>query len=186
MKVSVGVSNRHVHLTEETYAKLFGEIPMTVRNNLKQPFEYATNSVVSIKSEYGQIERVRVIGPARKYNQVEILTSDIYELKVNAPVCKSGDLENAGQITLIGSSGEVTLENALIVANRHVHMSPEEADRLGLKEDSVVYLKIENDKSGRIEANVKITEKALLEIHLDLDDANAFRLQNGDEIEMEI
>lgn len=184
MIIKVGVSNRHVHLTKDTFVKLFGDVELTKRNDLNQIGEYASEFVVTIKTEKSTIDNVRVLGPLRDYDQVEISVTDAYKLGVKPPVRASGDVNGSSSITLVGKLNEVTLEKGLIIAERHVHMNEETAKELDLENDQPVAIKIEGQKRGVIEAYVKISEKGFLEIHLDTDDANAFLLKNGDEVEM--
>lgn len=180
---TIAISNRHVHLTKETYEKLFDE-PITIKKPLNQIGEFASMQTVTIKTEKTTIENVRVLGPFRKYNQVEISRNDAYKLGINPPVRQSGDLEDSETITLIGPKGEVTLENACIQAERHIHMNKGKAAELGLKNEDLVKLKIENDKGGIMEAFVKVTDNGFFEIHIDTDDANCFLLKTGDEVEI--
>ncbi len=182
---TVAISNRHVHLTKEIYDKLFDE-PLSIKRPLNQIGEFASFQTVTLKSPTATIEHVRVIGPLRKYNQVEISRSDALVLGLNPPVRQSGDLEDSETITLIGPKGEVTLENACIQAERHIHMNPIKARELGLKHEDLVRLIVENDKGGTMEAFVKVSDNGFYEIHLDKDDANCFMLNTGDEVEIEI
>ena len=114
MKVSVGVSNRHVHLTEETYKELFDGIDLEIVKELTQPGQFASNLKLTIKTEKSSIENVRVLGPLRKYNQVGI----------NPPVRDSGDLEGSRPITLEYNGKEVYLDKGCIIPTRHIHINP--------------------------------------------------------------
>ncbi|MBQ6687246.1 MAG: phosphate propanoyltransferase [Bacilli bacterium] len=183
IKVPVGISNRHVHLTKEVYEELFDE-ELTLKNELNQPGEFASIETLTIKTPKGSIGNVRVLGPFRNYNQVEISKSDAYVLGLNPPVRTSGDLENSEKITLINGDRSITLENACIIANRHIHMNPEKALSLGVTNNQLVNVKIAGDKSGVVTAFVKITENGYFEMHIDRDDANAFLLNNNDEVEV--
>ncbi len=185
IKLSVGVSNRHCHLTKEIYDLLFEE-EITIKSSLNQPGEFASNQTLTIKSAKGQIENVRVLGPFRNYNQVEISASDAYLLGLNPPVRKSGNLANSEAITLVNGSKEVTLQNACIIANRHIHMSTKKAQELNLEEDEIVKVVVDNSKSGIMDAYVKITDNGYFEMHIDRDDANAFLLKNGDTVTLKL
>jgi len=180
----IAISNRHVHLTEEVYNMLFDE-PITVKKNLMQVGEFASNQTLTLKTEKGTIENVRVLGPFRKYSQVELAYTDAYTLGLKPPVRESGSLENSEAITLIGPKGEVSLENACIIAERHIHMNEEKARELGFNNRDIVKIKVNNDKGGIMEAYVKISSTGYYEIHIDRDDANAFLLNNGDLVEIE-
>ena len=184
MKISVGVSNRHVHLNNDDYKKLFGDIPLSKRNDLTQPGMYACNETVTIKGEKRSMEGVRVLGPLRSYTQVEISKTDCYFLGVDPPVRNSGDLDGAGLITIIGPCGEVTKEAAIIAA-RHIHVDSKIRKEHHLEGIDVVKVKIAGEKGGIIEnVYLKDSEEAFFELHLDTDDANAHLLKQGDEIEI--
>ncbi|HOP65947.1 MAG TPA: phosphate propanoyltransferase [Bacilli bacterium] len=184
MKIPVGVSNRHVHLKEETFKELFGDVSLTKRNDLTQPDEYAANETVMIKTAKDKIEKVRILGPFREYNQVEISKTDAYHLGINPPVRKSGDLENSESITLVGPQKEIFIQNGVIISERHIHMDTSFAKENNFGEDEKVYVKISGVKPGIITASIKTSDNAYLELHLDTDDANAFLLKNGDEVEI--
>ena len=180
----IAVSNRHLHLTKEIYDELFDE-PLSIKRPLNQIGEFASFQTVTLKTEKGEIPNVRLIGPLRIYNQVEISRSDAYLLGINPPVRESGDLEDSETITIVGPKGEVTLKDACIQAERHVHMNEKKAEELGLKHEDMVKLIVNNDKGGIMEAFVKVSSNGYFEIHLDKDDANCFLLKTGDEVEIE-
>lgn len=179
----IAISNRHVHLTEETYEELFDE-PLTMRNPIGQIGEFASVETVTLKGPKGKIENVRVMGPNRSYNQIEVSRSDAYILGIEPPVRGSGDLEESATITLETPKAKITLENSCIIAERHVHMNRHKAEDLGLCDDDLVDIIIANDKGGSMEAFVKVKSNGFFEIHIDRDDANAFMLNNGDEVEI--
>lgn len=180
---TIAISNRHIHLTKETYDLLFDE-PLTMKKPISQIGEFASLQTLSIKGPKGTIENVRVMGPFRDYNQVEVSRSDAYKLGVNPPVRESGDLEDSETITIITPKKEITLDNVCIQAERHIHMNEKKAEELGLKNDDLVKLIVNNDKGGEMEAFVKVKPNGFFEIHIDYDDANAFLLKNGDEVEI--
>lgn len=182
-KINVGVSNRHVHLTEEVYNMLFSE-PMKKKNDLHQIGEFACEQVVTIKTEKSYLENVRVLGPCRNYNQVEVSRTDAYKLGLCPPVRRSGDLADSETVTLIGDKGSITLENSCIIANRHVHMNPEDAKRLGVVDNQQVKIIVNGDKACILYAFIKISDNGFYELHIDFDDANAAGLKNGDEVEI--
>lgn len=183
MKVKVGISNHHVHLTKEVYDLLFDQAP-TKKKNINQIGEYACNETVILKGPNGEINNVRVMGPFRCYNQVEISRSDAHVLGLNPPVRKSGALKASASITLKTNKGEITLENACIVAERHIHMPNDLAQELNLKDNQIVNVKVFGDKAALIEAHIKIKDNAYFELHIDFDDANALGLKNEDEVEI--
>ncbi len=184
MELNVGVSNRHCHLRRDTFVKLFGDVELTKRNELNQIGEYASDYTVTIKTDKDQIDKVRVLGPNREYDQIEISLTDAYKLGVKPPVRSSGKLEGSEGVTLIGTVGTVNIEYGLIIAERHVHMNPSIASELGVKNGEAVAIQIEGAKRGVIEAFAKISDNGFFEIHLDTDDANAFMLKNGDKVEL--
>ena len=175
-KVTIGVSNRHIHLTEETYKLLFDE-EVTKFKDLNQLGEFASNQKVTLKTENYEIPGVRLLGPFRKYNQVEISHNDALKFKINPPVRKSGDLEGAAEITIATAKAEVTLPVA-ILAQRHVHMNPAKAAELGVEDNQKVYVNVTGDKGGIMEAFVKISDNGFYEMHIDTDDANSFLINN--------
>ena len=187
MKIPIGVSNRHMHLTKETYQKLFDKDELEKIKDLNQPGEFASSDVVTIKNEIGAIEKVRVLGPFRNYDQVEISRTDSYKLKVNPPVRKSGNITGSEPITLVGPVGEVALSEGLIIANRHFHITSEMANELGIEDDQPFTVTVSNtDKKGTFEVVAKILDKAYFEVHIDTDDANAFLLKQDDVVEIDI
>ena len=184
MKITVGVSNRHVHLNEEDYKLLFGDMPLTKRNDLNQPGMYASNETVSIKGEKRIIENIRVLGPLRSYTQVEVSKTDAYSLGANPPVRNSGDLLGAYPITIIGPNGEIK-RNACIIATRHIHVDKNIRMEHNLEGIDKVSVKIGGEKGGIIDnVYLKDSDEAYFELHLDTDDGNAFNLKTGDEVEI--
>lgn len=177
-KVSINISARHVHLTRDAHAKLFDH-DLTVRNPLNQVGQFAANETVTIKTDKGVFENVRIIGPLRSYNQVEISMTDARKLGVRPPVRKSGHLDGAEVVTICTEKGEIT-EACCIIADRHVHMNPAKAQELGVVDDEVLKLSIPGDKSGVIDVHAKVSDDGYYEVHLDTDDANAFLINPGD------
>ena len=186
MKVTVGISNRHVHLTEEDLKTLFGEdYELEVVRPINQPGQFASNSFVTVKTEKSEIEHVRVLGPVRPYTQVEISMTDAYKLGVKPPIRDSGDLKGSLPVTLIGPKGELHLKEGLILADRHIHMTQKQKEMYGFKDVDFVSVAIPGEKGGIISnVRLKVTEKAYYELHLDTDDANAHLLHDGDIVEI--
>ncbi len=185
MKIKVGVSARHAHLKEDTYIKLFGNNNIEKLRDLDQPGQYASTSTITIKKDDIEIKNVRVLGPFRNYNQVEISRTDAYKLKTNPPVRASGDIKQSESITLIGPKGKVKLDEGLILANRHIHIDKKTQKQLGLENIKTVSIKIEGEKGGILNnVTIKAQEPSSLRLHLDTDDANAFNLKNDDEVEI--
>ena len=184
MKVNVGVSNRHVHLNDEDYKALFGDIPLTKRNDLTQPNTFASELTVTITGPKKSIPNVRVLGPNRSYTQVEVSKTDSYTLGIDPPVRDSGDLEDASEITIVGPKGTIT-KNAAIIATRHIHVDKNIREKYGLNGIARVSVQISGEKAGIINnVHLKDSEEAYFELHLDTDDANAHLLKQGDVVEI--
>ena len=185
MKVKIGVSARHVHVTKEDIKVLFGEeYKLTKKVDLTQPGQYACNEQVELEGPKGTIKRVRILGPERKETQVEISKTDSFVLGINPPVRNSGDLNGASEITIIGPCGRVT-KNAAIIAARHIHATKEDAMKYGFLDKEFVSINVSGEKSGKLNnVYVRLSDSFYYEIHLDTDDANAFLIKNGDEVDL--
>jgi putative phosphotransacetylase len=183
-EVSVGVSNRHVHLNAETYRSLFDD-DMSLYKPLNQIGQYASDKKVTIRTQENEIKNVRIVGPLRSYNQVEISKSDARKLGINPPVRDSGDLTEASKVTLVTDKSSVSVD-ACILARRHVHMNSEKAESLGVKNHQEVKLIVDGPKGGILNANVKVSDDGFYETHIDTDEAAAFGLENGSVISLEI
>lgn len=182
-KVKTGISNRHVHLTEEVYYKLFDEELVNIRD-LKQTGEFVSDKTVTIAGPKGTIEDVRILGPLRKYNQVEISHTDAFKLGVNPPVRRSGVLDNSETVTIIKNEKRIEVKNCCILAQAHIHMNFEDLKTYNVQDDEVVDVIIDKERKGIIKAHIKATEKGVLEFHIDRDEASAFLLNNEDELEV--
>lgn len=180
MRVTIGVSNRHVHLTEDTYNYLFNNKKIEKRNDLNQIGEFASTDTVDIEYDGKIIEHVRVLGPFRNKNQIEILESDIKYLNIDAPTRKSGDLDNTPSVILKNGDKSVNTDG-VIHAERHVHV-PESLEKiLNIHERDEVIIMTPNTKFN---AFVKVSPNASLEIHIDKDEASEYGITNGQEVEM--
>lgn len=184
MKVKIGVSARHVHLTKEDFKKLFGYDELTWLKDLTQPNEFASKETVSIITENGRINNVRILGPFRDYTQVEISKTDAYSLKINPPIRKSGDLVSS-EIVTIEHDGNTITKECCIIATRHIHINTKDLERYNLKNGEVVKLKLDGIKGGILNnVFIKASDNYILEAHIDLDDANAHFINNKDEGEI--
>ncbi len=185
MKVSVGVSNRHVHLNQEDLEVLFGkDYQLNNISNLNQPGQFKTDLVVTIKTEKSEIKNVRVLGPVREYTQVEISKTDAYKLGLNPPIRNSGDLEDSSKITILGPNGSLT-KQCCIIANRHIHILPSQVKLYDLDNVGKVNVLIPGEKGGIItNVYLKVASQSFFELHLDTDDANAHLLKSGDIVEI--
>ena len=180
MKISVGVSNRHVHLTKETYDYLFDSKTIEKRNDLNQIGEFASTDTIDLVHNGKTIEHVRVLGPFRSYNQVELLGSDLAFLEMEAPVRRSGDLKNTPGITLKNGEKTTELNCGVIRAERHIHVPTEREEELSLHERDLVT--ITTDKCS-FTAIVKVSDNGYFELHIDKDEALEYGLNNGDIVE---
>lgn len=182
--IPVAISARHIHLTTETVQILFGEgHTLTPRNDLSQPGQYACAETLDIVGPKRTLSGVRVLGPARKANQVEISRTDEFFLGVDAPVRDSGDVKGSPGITLVGPKGQVTLKEGVICARRHIHMHPDDASHFGVADGDVVSVAV--DTQGRDltfgDVLIRVSPQYRLEMHVDTDEANAAELQPGAE-----
>ena len=179
--VPIGVSNRHVHVSREVYQKLFGQDELTKKTDLKQPGQYAANETVSLIGPKGCIERVRILGPFRDETQVEISLTDSFLLGVAGAIRESGDLKETPGITLRGPKGELRISQGVIVAHRHIHMHPSDASRMGVFDKERVSVTIYGERALTFSnVIVRVSPKFALEMHIDVDEANAGRIKNND------
>lgn len=176
--INIRVSNRHVHLTKEVYDKLFAE-EMTIKYNLNQVGEFASNQVLTLINGDKKIENVRVCGPFRKYNQIELSKRDARLLGINPPVRQSGDLDNTPKITLETNLGSVTTDGVIIMG-RHIHMTPLDAQKYGVVDKQKVSVKVFGDKGATLDVLIKISDNGYYEAHFDTDDANACLIEDND------
>ncbi|HWQ42536.1 MAG TPA: phosphate propanoyltransferase [Desulfosporosinus sp.] len=185
-KIPVAISNRHVHLSKEDMNKLFGaNHPFKVFKNLSQPGQFAYEEKVTLVGPKGVLENVRILGPARPKTQVEISVSDGIKLGVNAPIRDSGELAQSATLTLVGPLGSTTLPESTIIAARHIHMHPDDAVRFGVKDKERINVKVPGTR-GLIfnEMLVRVSNNYKLEMHIDIDEANAAYLKNNDSVEI--
>lgn len=174
-KILVETSARHVHLTEEHIAALFGEgATLTFKKALSQPGQFACEERVELVGPKKSIPNVIVLGPARKASQVEVSFTDARTLGIDAPVRESGDVAQTPGCKLVGPCGTVDLEEGVIVAKRHIHMTPEDAKTYGVEDKEVVKLKIESARTTVYDdVVVRVNPNFALAVHLDTDEANA-------------
>ena len=183
--IPVGVSNRHIHLTKEDLETLFGKgYELTPMKDLSQPGQYACKELLTIIGpSLRPIENVRVLGPLRKATQVEISRTDSFVLKVKPPVRESGDIKGSAPITIVGPKGVVSIKEGCIIANRHIHMSLDEAKRYNLKDGDYVNVQVDGVRRTRFyDVQVRANEAFRLEMHIDTDDANAAGIGNGTKV----
>lgn len=179
--IPIEVSAHHVHLSREHVEALFGEgYELTPAADLSQPGQFAAKEHVSLVGPKGRVDRVRVLGPARKQSQVEIAMTEQFKLGIHPPVRESGDLDNTPGITLEGPKGTVELSQGVICAMRHIHMPPQDALKFGLRDKYVVRIRVEGDRELVFgDVLVRVSPTYRLAMHLDTDEANAANLRTG-------
>ncbi|KEJ01332.1 phosphate propanoyltransferase [Clostridium botulinum A2B7 92] len=183
-EIPVGISNRHIHLSQKDLDSLFGEnYELTKIKDLSQPGQYACKEVVTICGPKGAIEKIRILGPVRSKTQVEVLAGDCIKLGAVSHVKLSGDLNRTSPITIVGPKGSVQLQEGLMVAQRHIHMTPEDAQNLGVHDGEIVSIKFE-DLRGGIYNNVAVraNDTSKLECHLDIEEANAMSINSKSKV----
>ena len=183
-QVPVGVSNRHIHLSQKDVETLFGPGHQLTKKKELMGGQYACEECCTIVGlKLRAIENVRVLGPARKATQVEISYTDARKLGINVPVRESGDIAGSAPIAIVGPKGAVYCKEGCIVAARHIHMSPADAAACGVSDGDYVSVKVENER-GTTFNNVKIRvdESFTLEMHIDTDEANASEIKQGDKV----
>ena len=175
-KFIVETSARHVHVTKEHLDILFGEgYELTKKKDLSQPGQFACNERVAVIGAKGQFPAVSSLGPVRTATQVEISASDARTLGVAAPVRESGDIAGSAPCRLVGPKGEVEISEGVIVAKRHIHMTPADAENFGVKDKDVVSVKIDSPERSLVfgDVVVRVSEKFALAMHIDTDESNA-------------
>ncbi len=185
VKIPVAISARHVHLTASVIEALFcDKYRLHVHSGLVQPGEFAAEETVTLIGPHGRIPHVRIVGPARAVNQVELSRTDALTLGINAPVRESGDLAGTPGILIEGPRGSVQLESGVICALRHVHMSPADAEVLGYKEQDRIELAVESNERRMLfrDVVVRVSPNYRLELHVDTDEGNAAGLRSGESV----
>ncbi len=181
-EIKVGVSQRHIHLSREHIDILFGKGYELTKKKVLMGREYAAEEVVTLVGpSLKTIENVRVLGPARKNTQVEISRTDTFVLKVSPPVRPSGDIEGSEKLVIVGPKGCVYLKEGVIIANRHIHLTPEYAQKHNIKDNDYVDVEIEDTaKPTRFYGvQVRVRDDFNVEMHIDTDDANSVGIKNG-------
>ena len=182
--VPIGVSARHIHLTQEHVETLFGEGYQLTKKKELMGGQFASNEVVTIVGvKLRAIENVRILGPVRSKTQVEISATDSITLGVKAPIRESGNVEGSAPIAIIGPKGAIYIKEGCIIAKRHIHMSPADAKAAGVTDGQVVSVKADNER-GTIfnHVQIRVDDSFTLEMHIDTDEANAARIRTGDTV----
>ena len=183
-QVPVGVSNRHIHLSQKDVETLFGPGHQLTKKKELMGGQYACEECCTIVGlKLRAIENVRVLGPARKATQVEISYTDARKLGINVPVRESGDIAGSAPIAIVGPKGAVYCKEGCIVAARHIHMSPADASRAGVSDGDYVSVKMDNERGTTFDqVKIRVDESFTLEMHIDTDEANASDIKSGDKV----
>ena len=178
--VEMEASGRHVHVTREQALELFGH-PLTPQRPLSQPGQYLANERVTVVGPKGEFRNVAVLGPERKEGQVEISLTDARTLGIDAPIRLSGDVKDSPGAVLVGERGRVTLRQGVIAAKRHIHLTPEDAARFGVRDKQNVKLQTYTSRPVIFEdVAVRVSPEFASYVHLDYDEANACGFRKGD------
>jgi putative phosphotransacetylase len=175
IKTPIEVSARHVHLCREDLDKLFGEgYELKIKKELSQEGEFAAEEIVTLIGPKNKIEKLRVVGPVREKTQVELSCTDSFNLGIDAPLRLSGDVSGSAPAKIIGPVGEVELKEGVIIAKRHFHLNPKEAEELNLKNNDLIKIKVVGER-GLVFDNIAVRVKSNFKksVHLDTDEANA-------------
>ena len=175
-KFIVETSARHVHLTAEAFATLFGEgKELTVKKMLSQPGQFASEERVTIVGPKKSLPNVSILGPFRKANQVELSATDARSIGIVAPIRESGDVAGSGACKIVGPEGEIEISEGVIVAKRHIHLTPADADEMGVKDKDVVWVRLDTDGRKAILGDVvcRVSDSYALAMHIDTDESNA-------------
>ena len=182
--VPIGVSARHIHLTQEHVEVLFGEGYQLTKRKELMGGQFAANEQVTIVGlKLRAIENVRVLGPVRSKSQVEISATDAIKLGVRAPIRLSGDIEGSAQIAVVGPKGVIYLDEGCIIAKRHIHMAPKDAIAAGVRNGDIVSVKADNERGTVFNhVQIRVDESFTLEMHIDTDEANAAKISTGETV----
>lgn len=174
-RIKIEVSARHIHLKKSDFEKLFGVgAELTVKAKLSQPGMFAANETVSVKNESFQIDSLRIVGPLRDYTQIELSKTEARKFKIDPPLRRSGDIKNSLGIIIIGPKGKVGISNGVIIAKRHIHMTPKDAEEISVKDGDLLKVKTKGER-GLIFENVvvRIDVDYVWAMHIDTDEGNA-------------
>lgn len=185
-EIKIGVSQRHIHLSREDLDTLFGKGYELTKKKTLMGREFASEECVTLVGpSLKSIEKVRVLGPVRKNTQVEISKTDTFVLKVSPPVRPSGEVEGSEKLVIVGPKGSVYLKQGVIIANRHIHLTPDYAQRHGIKDGDYVDVLVESVKPTKFyDVQVRVRDDFNVEMHIDTDDANSAGIKNGDMVKI--
>ena len=179
--VPIGVSARHIHLTQADVETLFGKGYQLTKKKELMGGQFASNELVTIVGlKLRAIENVRILGPVRKASQVEISATDAIKLGIKAPIRESGKIEGSAPIAVVGPCGVIYLKEGCIIASRHIHMSPADAEKAGVKNGDVVSVKVDNERATTYNnVLIRVDPTFTIEMHIDTDEANAAKISTG-------
>lgn len=179
--VPIGVSARHIHLTQADVETLFGKGYKLTKKKDLMGGQFASNEVVTIVGlKLRAIENVRILGPVRKASQVEVSATDAVKLGIKVPVRESGNIAGSAPIAIVGPKGVIYLKEGCIVAKRHIHMSPADAEKAGVKNGDIVSVRVENERATTFNnVLIRVDPSFTLEMHIDTDEANAAEISTG-------
>jgi putative phosphotransacetylase len=185
-KIPVGISNRHLHLSQQDLETLFGKgYELTKKKDLVQPGQFACEETVKLVGPKREIDGLRIIGPVRPQTQVELALTDCISLGIKAPVRESGNIAGSAGAVIVGPQGQIELKEGVIVAARHIHMKPYEAEEFGVADGDIVKVKVEGERALIFDNVIlRVGDKHKLDFHIDTDEANAAGLKNGDTVEI--
>lgn len=186
VSVPVGVSGRHIHVDRETLDVLYGKgYQLRPMKDISQPGQFASYETVDLVTEKSTLKHVRILGPERKQTQIELALTDAFKLGIKPPIRTSGDLQGTPGITIVGPQGSVTVAEGVIVVSRHIHMTPEDAARVGATDKQIVKVLCGGER-GLIfdQVLVRVSTKSKYELHLDTDEGNAALLKTGDLVQI--
>ena len=180
--IPIGVSARHIHLSSEHVAILFGaNYQLSKKSDLSQPGQFAANETVTVVGPKGSFERVRILGPVRSETQIEVSKTDSVKLGLNPPLRESGNIKGSSPVTIVGPKGSAYLTEGLIIAQNHIHMSPSDAETFNVENGQIVQVRIQGQRSLLFEqVLIRVSPRYQLEMHIDTDEANAALCATGD------
>ncbi|WP_239616915.1 phosphate propanoyltransferase [Cohnella mopanensis] len=181
-KVPVGVSARHIHLSQEHVELLFGAgATLTEFKPLSQPDQFAANETVAVYGPKGSFPKVRILGPARSATQLEVSRTDAFSLGLQPPLRESGSIEGTPGIRIVGPAGEVTVDKGVIVAARHIHFHTSDAERWGIADKQMLKVRVGGERGVVFEQVLaRVSDQFALDMHIDTDEGNAASVNTGD------
>lgn len=181
-QVPVGISARHIHLSEEHIEQLFGQgYQLQIMKDLSQPGQYAAVETVAVIGPKGKFDKVRILGPARGNTQIEVSRTDAFLLGVNPPVRESGKIDGTPGLKVVGPKGEVDLDKGVIVAARHIHFHTSDAQKWNIQDKQLLRVKMNGERPLIFEDVIaRVSDQYALDMHIDTDEGNAAGVKTGD------